>query len=99
MTQPQANDDGGACIGRRGFVKIGFGASAAAAGIVDGGFDLMGAPNDGEVVFMDFSRRCLSPSDTGSRSDLGAFESGAVDCESVDPGAAAPMLPAPIFLP
>jgi len=73
--------------------------AAAAAGIVDGGFDLMGAPNDGEVVFMDFSRRCLSPSDTGSRSDLGAFESGAVDCESVDPGAAAPMLPAPIFLP
>jgi len=74
-------------------------AAGAAAGVIDGGFDLMGARDDGEVVFMDFSRRCLSRSDTGSRSDLGVFESGAVSCESVDPGSAQSMLPAPFFLP
>lgn len=37
MTQTQATDDGGGRIGRRNFVKLGIGATAAAAGIGYGG--------------------------------------------------------------
>jgi len=62
-------------------------ASAAGSGqVIDAGFDVFSSINDGEVVFKDFEGKCLTSSNSASRRDLGAFESGGITCSAMIPG-------------
>ncbi len=67
--------------------------------VIDAGFDVRSTVNDGEVVFVDFREKCLTNNAVSTRRDLGAFESGAVDCDVLASGAGAPAIAAPNFLP